>query len=94
MSKQLSVCSVVVTRLNSQMPENAKGAVIFDESVAERCMELSTKGTSVDDITIFIEVPFVLFLFSKFDGLHNYSCYHFLKTDELNVVLSTNQRQA
>ena len=33
-SKQLSVCSVVLT-LNSHMPENTAGTKIFDESVAE-----------------------------------------------------------
>jgi len=65
-SKQLSVCSVVVT-LNSHTPENAADTVIFDESVAEWCMALSTKGISVDDITIFIKVTFFIFLFPKFD---------------------------
>ena len=63
-SKQLSVCSVVVT-LNSHSRENTAGTVTFDESVAEWCMAFQQ---IVDGITIFVKKsPSFRIFFSKFD---------------------------
>ena len=60
LSKQF--CFLVVARLNSRREsENTASTLIFDEPVAEYCMALSTKGTSVDHIIIFVKASLFLF---------------------------------